>query len=386
MPLVRRLCSAVGIVLSLPLATPSVVHAQQPRVLVARLGTDTLSIERFMRSGNTISGKYLIHSPSTTLVTFTMTLRADGSVASMEQQVTDGTGAPLAGQPTTATMRFVGDTVYRSMTTDGTTAESKLAVPYGTLPALGRPWFIMELGIHAAHHSGTTLYYTISASPQATQPNAWPLKFVRQDSIEVTYSPAPLVVRFDAQGEILRIDGIRSTLKAVVTPAPDADIDAIARRWAAADAAGRAMGVASTRDTARGTVDGAGVLVDYGRPSRRGRAIWGTVVPYDSIWRLGANAATQITTSAELDIGGALVPAGTWSLWLIPTATGGTLIINKQTKQWGTQYDPAQDLVRVPVSRASRATRAEQFTITIEAGELRLDWDDASYRVPIRRR
>lgn len=234
----------------LALVLPPALTAQT-RVLVARLGTDTLSIERFTRTGNTIAGTYLMHSPSTMRVNFTLSLRAGGGVATMEQTVTDGNGAPIAGQPTTASMRFSGDSVFRSMTLDGKTTTGNLAVPANTLPALGRPWMIMELGIHAAHHSGSSIYYTISASPQATQPNTWPLKFVRPDSIEVVYSPAPIVVRLDSKGEIQRIDGIRSTLKAVVTPASDTDIDAIARRWAATDAAGKAMGVASVRDTAR---------------------------------------------------------------------------------------------------------------------------------------
>ncbi len=243
---------------------------------------------------------------------------------------------------------------------------------------------IMELGIHAAHHSGSNVYYTISASPQATQPNTWPLKFVRPDSIEVVYSPAPIVVRLDGKGEIQRIDGIRSTLKAVVTPAPDIDIDAIARRWAAADAAGKAMGVASVRDTERGRVGAAALLVDYGRPSRRGRAIWGNVVPFDSVWRLGANAATQFTTDRDLEIGGSTIPSGTYSLWLVPTPAGGSLIINKQTKQWGTQYDAAKDLVRVPVSRVASTTVLERFSVSVDADCLRFAWDDAVYEVAVR--
>jgi Protein of unknown function (DUF2911) len=373
----------ISLLASLVLVTPSVAAAQS-RVLIARLGTDTLSIEKFTRSGNTITGKYLMHSPSTLLIGFTLMMRPDGTVASMEQTIADGRGQPVPGQPTAARMRFAGDTVFRSMTVNGQAVESKLAVPAGTFPALGRPWLLMELGIHAAHHAGTSIYYTINAAPQATQPNTWPLRFVRPDSIEVTYSPAPLVVRLDAKGEILRIDGIRSTLKAVVTPAADADIDAIGARWATADAAGQAMGAPSSRDTARARVGAAALMVDYGRPLRRGRAIWGTVVPYDSVWRLGANAATQFTTDRALEIAGRPLAAGTYSLWMIPSATGGTLIVNRQTKQWGTQYDPAQDLLRLPVTRSASSASVERFTVSIDADAMRFAWDDAVYAVTLR--
>jgi Protein of unknown function (DUF2911) len=124
--------------------------------------------------------------------------------------------------------------------------------------------------------------------------------------------------------------------------------------------------------------------VDYGRPLRRGRVIWGTVVPYDSVWRLGANAATQFTTDRPLEIAGRSLSAGTYSLWMIPSATGGTLIVNRQTKQWGTQYDPTQDLLRLPVTRSASNAAVERFTVSIDADAMRFAWDDAVYAVTLR--
>jgi hypothetical protein len=106
-------------------------------------------------------------------------------------------------------------------------------------------------------------------------------------------------------------------------------------------------------------VGAAQVLVDYSRPSARGRTVWGgALVPYGQVWRTGANAATQLVTSADLTIGGAAVPAGTYTLFTLPTADGGQLIVNKKTGEWGTEYDAAQDLVRIPLRASALATRS----------------------------
>ena len=81
-----------------------------------------------------------------------------------------------------------------------------------------------------------------------------------------------------------------------------------------------------------------------------------------------------------------MVPAGSYTLWLIPAGDGGTLIINKQTKQWGTQYDATHDLARVAVRRSRASLAAEKFTTTIEGDELRFSWDDATFAVKVRAR
>ncbi|MBI3791388.1 MAG: DUF2911 domain-containing protein [Gemmatimonadetes bacterium] len=144
------------------------------------------------------------------------------------------------------------------------------------------------------------------------------------------------------------------------------------------------MGAPSPRDTARGVVAGANLLIDYGRPAKRGRVVWGDVVPYGQVWRLGANAATIFTTDKDLVIGDQQVPAGTYTLWLIPAKDGGTLIVNKQTRQWGTEYHQEQDLVRMGASRARVPAVTERFTVAIDGGELRFSWDDAEYTVPVK--
>jgi hypothetical protein len=144
---------------------------------------------------------------------------------------------------------------------------------------------------------------------------------------------------------------------------------------------------ASPRDTAEATVGGARVMVDYSRPSKRGRTIFGGLVPYGQVWRTGANSATTLVTGAALKMGSTTVPAGTYTLYTIPTASGWTLIVNKQTGQWGTEYDQKQDLARIPMKAARTTAPVEQFTIDVQprgqgAGLLSFAWDTARAELP----
>src|SRR5512133_945641 len=93
--------------------------------------------------------------------------------------------------------------------------------------------------------------------------------------------------------------------------------------------------------------DGKTIKVHYSSPRMRGRKIFGGLIPYGQVWRTGANEATSFVTEANIIIGGARVPAGAYTLYTLPQESEWKLIINKQTGQWGTTYNPSQDLARV---------------------------------------
>ena len=146
------------------------------------------------------------------------------------------------------------------------------------------------------------------------------------------------------------------------------------------------MGTLSPRDTARATIRAANLLVDYGRPRKRGREIFGNVVPWGQVWRTGANAATQLRTDRDLVFAGLSVPAGTYTLWTLPTQAGWQLIVNSQTGQWGTAHDAARDLGRVPLTVGALAEPVEIFTISVDAqgqgGVLSFTWDRTRATIP----
>ncbi|HEY0978107.1 MAG TPA: DUF2911 domain-containing protein [Flavobacteriales bacterium] len=133
--------------------------------------------------------------------------------------------------------------------------------------------------------------------------------------------------------------------------------------------------------------------VYYNRPSKKGRAIFGGLVPYGEVWRTGANEATTFTTNKDLVIGGRTVAAGKYSLWTIPNETEWKVILNTKVPGWGVDFDskasrePASDIVEVTVPVQPLDHEVEQFTITVpqENGvpALVLEWDRTRVVVPI---
>jgi len=132
-------------------------------------------------------------------------------------------------------------------------------------------------------------------------------------------------------------------------------------------------------------VGAATITIDYARPSMRGRKIMGGLVPFDKVWRTGANRATHLKTDAAITIGTLAVPAGTYTLYTIPGEKAWTLVVNKQTGQWGTQYDQAQDLGRAPMTVETLPSAVEAFTIAVTAaGTLTLEWETTRASVAVK--
>ena len=151
----------------------------------------------------------------------------------------------------------------------------------------------------------------------------------------------------------------------------------------------------SPHETITADIDGSEVTIVYGRPYTKDpktgapRKVWGELVPFGKVWRTGADEATLLTTKQALDIGGTTVPAGTYSLFSLPEQSGGKLIVNKQTGQWGTKYDEKQDLARIDMKKGSVDKPVDQFTMAIEknpsgGGTLKLTWENTQYSVSLK--
>ena len=130
------------------------------------------------------------------------------------------------------------------------------------------------------------------------------------------------------------------------------------------------------------------VTINYNTPSMRGRKIFGALVPYDKVWRTGANPATTLKTAVNLKIGTATVPAGTYTLYTLPSESTWKLIINKQTGQWGTVYNESQDLARVDMRKNTLPQPQEKMSISFEnthgnQTQLHVRWDRTDVWVPV---
>jgi hypothetical protein len=132
------------------------------------------------------------------------------------------------------------------------------------------------------------------------------------------------------------------------------------------------------------TIAGKAVSIKYNSPSVKGRKIFGGLVPYGQVWRAGANAATSLHTDADLTIGNLAVPKGDYTLYVIPTEKEWTLVVNKQTGQWGTEYSQGQDLGRVAMKIKATPALVESFKITLSGNALSMEWENTSATVALK--
>jgi hypothetical protein len=140
--------------------------------------------------------------------------------------------------------------------------------------------------------------------------------------------------------------------------------------------------------TASVTVAGGTIDIRYNTPQMRGRKIMGGLVPYGKVWRTGANPATTLITSVPLKFGSLLVPAGTHTLYSLPSADTWQLILNNQTGQWGLTYNQGMDLGRIPMQSKPMATPQEGMSLSFEnttptSTELHIRWETTDRYVVI---
>jgi hypothetical protein len=126
--------------------------------------------------------------------------------------------------------------------------------------------------------------------------------------------------------------------------------------------------------------DGKTIHIDYASPRVRGRKIFGGLVPYGEVWRAGANEATTFVIDADVNVGGKTVPAGRYTLFTLPKEDGWTLIVSKDTGEWGVPYPGEQDdFTRAPMKVSKLDAPLENFTISFDqtggACTLRMDWE-----------
>jgi hypothetical protein len=371
---------------STSIPTPAPVAAT---TLVARLGTDTVAVERYTRTPTHMEGTLVTRLPSARISRYAIDIGSNGAPVRADLSVRDGNGAPLAGNMQSLSVRFVHDSALFVGHRSAGDTSAGWAVRGPVLPSIGTSYGLYELALARMSTFGrdSVEFATVPLSIATRQAYSQAVRVVSRDSVRITLNGRPLMLRHDSRAGIVAIDGSRTTFKVQVTRADSLDLESIARAWAQREQGTTLQGQPSTRDTVQVSIGNAHLWVDYGRPALRGRDVWVNGVLGDSLWRTGANAATQFRSDVDLVVGGATVPAGTYTLWTATTPGGYRLVFNRQVGQWGTVYDAARDLVRVPVRESSIASPVERFTIDIEptnAGALlNLSWGTKRLSVPL---
>jgi hypothetical protein len=368
---------------------------------ITLLGNDTVSVESITRQGNTETSDEADRFPRVRVRHTEIALGPGGNIRHLVMQIV--TPSEPENQ---RRRRVVADVTKDSVLitkTDGA----------GTV----RRAFATNGGVAMAHlpqmYSLYELYFDAALKrAQGSQPPPGDTVQMRQFYIDREFDAFPLhhgVVRplpggkaeithdwlagvgtatFDSANRMLTYSGARTTYKVEVTRlATPPDVQAFAQRLEAAEAKSGVTQL-SVRDTARASIGDATFTIDYGRPLARGRVLLGNILPYDHVWRTGANAATQFTTSAPITLAGLQIPAGMYTLWTVPRTSGADLIVNRETGQWGTEYDGTHDLGMARMTTEALPTPVEKFTISITSssttrGTLTMEWGPFRWTVPI---
>lgn len=355
MRLILAVCLA-----TLPLPLPLTASAQSAS-FVYRLGTDTLAIEQYTRTPTGMTGEMVQRSgPAVVRTGYTITLGKDGRPTAATLTRSLGDGSPQPGAPREVRFTFGTDSIVREVVFADSTQRRAFA---GKGAMVNFPTFIYgPTELLAALRKGNNAD-SIAAVGTAGGMGFTGVTALGGDSLRLKGGPYAMILRFDSNYRLQSVDGRLTTNKVVAERgAGRVDVAALARTM-------KPTGVLSLREDTRAAFGPGGmVIIDYGRPHVRERTVWGgTLVPFDSVWRAGANDATHLFTTRSLTIGSMSLAPGMYTLWVQHTREVTYLIVNRQTGQWGTQYDASQDIGRVAMESAAAPSHVEELTIAVRA-------------------
>ena len=369
---------------------------------IARLGVDTISVESVTRRGNKLVSDEVDRFPRVRQRHSEIELAPDGGIKHLVMDIT------TPSEPSDERVRHVvadvvGDSVHISKEDSTGTKHVDLRTARGfTMAHIPQMYSLIDLYFAGALRRADSLKLAPGDSVRVLQFyidrefDAFKLHegFVRPlpgHKAELWHDWLAGIgeATFDSAYHMLTYSGARTTYKVdVMRVTTQPDVAGIGARFAAAETNSGGAKQLSVRDTARGTIGNVAFMVDYGRPLARGRVLLGDVIPLDRVWRTGANAATQFTTSAPITLGGLRLAKGTYTLWTVPRENGAELIVNKQIGQWGTEYHQSSDLGRATLDARTVATSVEKFTISIAPTDVRhgvlvLEWGTFRWTAPI---
>jgi len=353
--------------------------ADESGSFLVRLGRDTTSIEAYHRSAARLEIDQVGRAPRVLKRHLVYDMK-DGAPTKVSMVVTPA-GSTTPTQTVDAALQ--GDSL-RVQTKTGDAAAQSVSVAFPAKSAvvvLSAPWSTYEglLQDFVKSKRDSSLSTVLFLGNPTT---SWlRLSKLGRDSVNLFNERGDIYhVRVDKTGHILGVLPVAGTAKVGVERVEKLDMAGLATAFAAREQSGGGLGVLSPRDSVvLANVGGAALWIDYGRPSKRGRTVFGGVVPYGEVWRTGANAATQFKTNKPLDFSGTVVPPGFYTLWTIPSPTGWKLIVNGETGEWGTAHKPEKDLYTIDMKVSSLPSSVERFTISVDpspqGGTLNMDWD-----------
>ena len=369
---------------------------------IARLGQDTISAESVTRQGNTVTTDEVDKFPRVRLRHTVIELTPEGGISHLAMDI-HTPSEPANERERKVTADVTKDSVHISKTDGTSTVHHDFGTGGAIVVAHAEQMYSLYELYFAAALKHTAAVKSAAGTPVAMRQfyidrefDHFPLgsasiKPLENGKAEVTHDwlSGTGEATIDSGYHMLSYSGSQTTYKIEVTRlATPPDVKNIADRFEARETKMGIVKQMSVRDTMQAKIGNAQFIIDYGRPLLRGRKLLGDVLPYDYVWRTGANAATQFTTSAPIQLAGMQVPAGKYTLWTVPHADGVELIVNKETGQWGTEYDGSKNLGKAKFTTEVLSTPVEAFTISIvpvdtKHGTLVMEWGSFKWTAPI---
>ena len=372
--------------LVLLLSTQFFVTAQNTSSFIFKLGSDTIAFEQYTRTTNSVEGRILTLTPRGTVTRFKFEIANGKTITNFTSFNYSVLTPERISSERTVNIRdtLIDQQFKRAGKIDSLFSGSYAALP-GAIPHLDYDAFIYEQMLMQLSASGK------DSLPLSRLTNTAMGSYIKKNTANVfesKYFFFPVIAKTDQAGKVITVDATASTIKTIGQRIPNFDFDATVSRYADNEKAKGPMGSVSPNDTIKATFKQADFTITYGRPSKRERTVFGNIVPYEVVWRTGANFATHFATTKDLDFGGTIVPAGRYTLWTLPSQTTTKLIINNAVNIFGTQYNPSKDLVRLNMKTEKLSSVVEKFTIQCiennEGGELKFQWDQTQFSIPFK--
>lgn len=374
------------------LAAAQRVEAQRPSaaVLVTTLGRDTIAVERFARGTDQLTGETIRLVPRVTRTRYQV-----GFEGTRIRRV-DLHSVVLSDTNRSARTSIRVDADSIRWRREQTGADPR----HRSSPSPAEPVFFEELYLWGLYSDiaarvatevgvGDSLAITLATTGNPVTRRAY-FKRRARDTVSTTFFYPEYWMSFvtDPNGVLSGVDGAKTTIKVRATRADGFDLerftaDAIDRERRAGP-----LGTLSRFDSSSVEIGGTRISLVYGRPSVRGRTIWGGVVPFGEVWRTGADAATRLHVDGPVRLGNVEIPAGSYSLFSLPHSDGTTLIVNRQVGQWGTEYHAERDLARIPLSTRTGIPFVEVLSLTVEpvsptVATFAIRWGDREWSLPL---
>lgn len=347
--------------------------AQNPeKYLMVTLGNDTVGIEKYRINENEIELEAIRRVNSISKDVVKIRYREDGSILQMETKSYNPSDSLLG----LFIMKSVADSLF--YTSEGNGRKN-------TWARKGRPHL---LGAQIPYYA---TYEMFIENYEKSPDNGFEFMAIKPEPINVektdekTYKLSikitrDIEVKLNANKELEKVSAVGTGLLSYEAKNIDEnDFNQTANQWLT-DPLTKIIPTISPRIKDTFNIRGTEIILDYSRTSKRGRKIFGGLVPYDKVWRTGSNLATHIEFGHNVLFEDNEIPKGKYTLFTIPKIDQWFLLINKETGQWGAYYDESQEILRLPMKIINLDESSEDLVILVEenedGGQIKIKWDD----------